>query len=113
MNNSVQPPDSAQHKVLVLDGAEAGHMDSSFVRFDLKYRELDAEAFGRILPDLVIIPLFGKGVDAIETLERLETLGYRGVVIVRGPQLPNRAIVERELSAMVPALTVRLTGPIS
>jgi hypothetical protein len=63
------------------------------------------------LPDLVVLPLFGAGFDAIEALARLERFGFRGDVIVRTPDLPNSDIVERELAAVAPTLRVRLMGP--
>jgi hypothetical protein len=99
--------------VLIVDGASLGPAIEGSRLVTLSYSQIDAKALGALLPELVILPLFGKGFDAIEALQHLERLGYRGIVIVRGPVLPNRAIVERELAIMVPNLTVRLTGPMS
>jgi hypothetical protein len=99
--------------VLVIDGASPGPtMDGARIVM-MGFAQIDAKTLGELLPELVILPLFGKGFDAIEALQHLERLGYRGLVIVRGPVLPNRAIVERELAIMVPNLTVRLTGPLN
>jgi hypothetical protein len=99
--------------VLVIAGAGAGPLEPGLRAVTIAYPDLDARTLGTLLPELVIMPLFGNGFDAMEGLQRLERLGYLGTVIVRGPRLPNRAIVERELSAIVPVLTVRLTGPIN
>jgi hypothetical protein len=106
------PPGSAG-VVLIVDGASAGPAIEGTRLITLSYSQIDAKALGALLPELVILPLFGNGFDAIEALQHLERLGYRGLVIVRGPVLPNRAIVERELAVMVPNLTVRLTGPMN
>jgi hypothetical protein len=99
--------------VLLVDGVGLGAIDPAMRPVTISYTEIDAKTLNTLLPGVVILPLFGKTFDAIEALLRLERLGYRGQVIVRGPNLPNRAIVERELSAIVPALSVRLTGPIN
>ncbi len=99
--------------VLVVDGASQGVLAPAMRAVTVSYARIDIKTLGDLLPELVILPLFGDGFDAIEALQRLERLGYRGLVIVRGPNLPNRAIVERELAAIVPLLTVRLTGPIN
>jgi hypothetical protein len=109
-------PDASQGSagvVLVVDGASPGPVVEGTRMVTLSYAQIDAKTLGSLLPELVILPLFGTGFDAIEALQHLERLGYRGLVIVRGPVLPNRAIVERELAAIVPHLTVRLTGPMN
>ncbi len=99
--------------ILVVEGASPGPVTAGAQIVTRQYRQIDAKLLGSLLPELVILPLFGAGFDAIEALQHLERLGYRGLAIVRGPDLPNRAIVERELCAMVPQLTVRLTGPMN
>jgi hypothetical protein len=110
---AVDAPSDPSGVVLVIAGASIGPLEAGLQAMTVDYRQLDAQTLGRLLPELVVVPLFGHGFDAIEALQRLERLGYRGTVIVRGPALPNRAIVERELAAMVPGLAVRLTGPIN
>lgn len=47
--------------------------------------------------DLVVAPLFGQEIDALEILEQLAGLGYRGTLLVIAPRLPNHQIVLREL----------------
>jgi hypothetical protein len=109
-------PDEPQGKVdivLLIEGASPGPIFDGTQIVTRRYDQIDARTLGTLLPGLIILPLFGNGFDAIEGLQHLERLGYRGMVIVRGPVLPNRAVVERELSVMVPNLTVRLTGPMS
>jgi hypothetical protein len=102
-----------QGVILVVEGAHPGPVTAGARLVTLRYAQVDAKVLGALLPDLIILPLFGHGFDAIDALQHFERLGYSGMAIVRGPVLPNRAIVERELSAMVPGLTVRLTGPMN
>ncbi len=109
-------PDETRDKaevILLVAGASPGPTLDGTRIVTLQYSQIDAKTLGALLPALIILPLFGDGFDAIEALQHLERLGYRGTVIVRGPELPNRAIVERELAVVVPGLTVRLTGPMS
>lgn len=52
------------------------------------------------LPDsleLVVAPLFCADFDALEIIETLGSAGYRGVLRIMTPKLPNRQIVLREL----------------
>jgi hypothetical protein len=98
-------------KVLVLGGVEPPAPSPNVVLTRLTYAELNARVLSTVLPDLVILPLFGQGFDAIDALGQLERFGYRGDVLVRAPALPNVPIVERELAALAPNLRVRLTGP--
>ncbi len=104
-------PDDGTRTVLILDGAGPGNLDAALRIISLGFQQLDAKLFSTVLPELVILPLFGPDFDAIDALQRLERLGYRGIVIVQGPSLPNRAIVERELGTVAPQLTVKLTEP--
>jgi hypothetical protein len=99
--------------VLLIGGAEAGALPPDVTVVALPYARVTASIIVEVRPDLVIMPLFGPGFDAIEALTQLERFGFRGEIIVRGPNLPNSRIVERELAAVVPNLKVRLTGPVS
>ena len=60
-----------------------------------------ADLAGHIpLPDsleLVVAPLFCADFDALEIIETLGSAGYRGVLRIVTPKLPNRQIVLREL----------------
>jgi len=49
--------------------------------------------------ELVVAPLFCNGFDALELIEVLGTAGFRGVLRIVAPKLPNRQIVLRELRA--------------
>lgn len=99
--------------VLVIDGTEGVETPSGAVVHNLNFRELTGRKVSEILPDLVIMPLFGPGFDAVETLAQLERFGFRGEVLVHTPKLPNSALVLRELSAAAPTLKVTLRGPLS
>jgi hypothetical protein len=47
--------------------------------------------------ELVVVPLFCAQFDALEVIEVLGAAGYRGLLRVVAPSLPNRQIVLREL----------------
>lgn len=47
--------------------------------------------------ELVVAPLFCGEFDALEMIEALGSRGYRGLLRVVAPKLPNRQIVLREL----------------
>jgi hypothetical protein len=47
--------------------------------------------------ELVVAPLFCDDFDALEIIEVLGGQGYRGMLRIAAPKLPNRAIVLREL----------------
>lgn len=72
---------------------------------------LTADLLARLLPDAVIVPLFGPWSDALDLAERLQALGYRGALLVLAPPLPDRALVLRELTGAAPGLQVRLLMP--
>lgn len=99
--------------ILVIGGVQPGVFSPDVTQTELSYADLTARMLSTILPDLIILPLFGAGFDAIEALGRLHRLGYQGEVLVRTPELPNIKIVERELTALAPTMHVRLTGPFS
>lgn len=98
---------------LVIGDAHPGPLPAEVTQVNVSFAQLNAHIISQLLPDLIILPLFGPGFDAIEVLAQLERFGYRGDVLVRTPALPNSRIVERELAAVVPNLRVRLTGPVS
>jgi hypothetical protein len=47
--------------------------------------------------ELVVAPLFCADFDALEMIEALGSRGYRGLLRVMTPKLPNRQVVLREL----------------
>jgi hypothetical protein len=98
-------------RVLVIGGGDTGRVPADAQVTTLPYARINARTVSEVLPDVVIMPLFGPGFDAIEALGQLERFGFRGEVVVQGPNLPNSRIVERELAAVAPQLKVRLLGP--
>jgi hypothetical protein len=69
---------------------------------------VDAALLARLDPRLVLCPLLGAGFDALQVAERLERLGWTGRLRVLAPALPAPAMVEAELAARAPGLTVDL-----
>ena len=67
-----------------------------------EFASIELEAFDSHLPlpatlELVVAPLFCKGFDALEIIERLGAQNFRKVLRVVAPKLPNRQVVLREL----------------
>lgn len=67
-----------------------------------EFASIELDGFDGYLPlpaglELVVSPLFCKSFDALEIIERLGEAGYRKVLRVVAPKLPNRQIVLREL----------------
>jgi hypothetical protein len=60
--------------------------------------------------ELVVAPLFCGDFDALEIIETLGAAGYRGLLRITTPTLPNRQIVLRELRshAVKQGLTIEL-----
>lgn len=66
---------------------------------------LDAETLRKAAPDLVLCALFAADLasgDAFALVERLETLHYRGRILVICPTLPSPRMIEAELQALGP-----------
>lgn len=63
--------------------------------------------------ELVVAPLFCDEFDALELIEQLGTAGFRGVLRIVAPKLPNRQIVLRELRshAVRQGITLELVEP--
>ncbi len=68
----------------------------------MRLAALNAAALARMAPDTVVIPLFAKAQDALGMVHTLESLGYRGRILVIGPALPNPDMVQDELRAAGP-----------
>ncbi len=69
---------------------------------------IDAGMLGRVAPDCVICRLFATDSDAMLVAETLAALGWRGRLLVIAPGLPNRAMVQRELQASAPGVTIEV-----
>lgn len=65
----------------------------------VSFARLDDIAPGMAEVDLVLAPLVCADCDAIEVIESLGRLGYRGKLRILAPKLPNRQIVLHELRA--------------
>ncbi len=65
----------------------------------IRFCDLGRAGLGPSGPETVLAPLFSDEFDALDLLERLAALKFRGVVMVVAPRLPNRLIVLRELQS--------------
>jgi len=72
-------------------GAQAGGM---------AFGDLTSAALVPVTPDIVVAPLISSDFDALDLLDRLSALNYRGRLRLVSPKLPNRQIVLRELRSV-------------
>lgn len=70
------------------------------------WRSLSAALLSRVLPDAVLTPLSAPEFDAIDMAEYLHDTGYRGRLLVVAPELPDRAMVHREIAGACPGIAV-------
>ncbi|WP_159458410.1 hypothetical protein [Roseisalinus antarcticus] len=66
------------------------------------FDELDPPLLTRCAPQIVLSPLFGDGFDALDLALRLQTLAFSGLYRAIAENLPNVAIVRREISLAAP-----------
>jgi|GEM_PF-838392 len=103
---------AGQAAVLVIDAPEAmaliADLDPRPAAIMVQWARLDATLLARIKPDCIVLPLLRSGFDVAQALQRLTALGYCGKVCALSPALPDRAMVEAELRAFAPGLTVDL-----
>lgn len=86
---------------------------------NLRHDEILSISFGELpaqdpLPtglELVVAPLFRTDFDALELIEALGKMDFRGTLRIVAPRLPNRSIVLRELRshAVRKGISVELT----
>lgn len=69
---------------------------------------ITAQLVSKVLPDIVVISLISNNSDAIEDLEVLSDLGFRGRCFVLTGRLPNRRLVLKELRQHAAGLRISL-----
>ncbi|QLQ18937.1 MAG: hypothetical protein HZT43_10025 [Exiguobacterium profundum] len=74
----------------------------------LRFVSLGAAQLAMLAPAVVAMPLWARGADAVQMLQRLAELGYSGPVEVHGPRLPDQRMVMAELTQVAEGLQVRL-----
>lgn len=75
------------------------------------FAELDARLLAQVRPDQILMPLLSSGHDAFAVVERLQTIGYTGLITVVALHLPNARMVETELRALGPGKRLALLTP--
>jgi len=73
-----------------------------------KKQMLCAEMINTVQPDAIIGPLITASWDIVDLGVELEEMGYRGDLFAMTRPLPRSELVIREVSAVCPALNVRL-----
>jgi hypothetical protein len=74
---------------------------------------LPATQLNRVLlaglnPRCVVLPLFPRGADISDLLDRLEECRFAGRILILAPPLPRRGMVLAELQAHAPGLRLQL-----
>ena len=86
-----------------ISGAWAG-----YTVVPLRFASLSVVHISMLAPAVVAIPLWARGADAVQMLQRLADLGYSGPVEVHAPPLPDVRMVIAELTQVAEGLQVRL-----
>lgn len=72
------------------------------------FARLDARLLATLRPEIVTFPLIGADCDAAQVVERLAILGFTGMALALAADLPDPAMVQRELQGLAPDLTLCL-----
>ncbi|MFD1911950.1 hypothetical protein [Halodurantibacterium flavum] len=75
------------------------------------FRMLCPQILAQMRPETIVAPLFGSGYDALDLVERLAMMGYRGRLFILAPSLPRPAIVQDDLNAAADGIDVTLILP--
>jgi hypothetical protein len=101
-------------KIILIAGAAVGpwpDLPQNAQAVVVSYAHLTLHLIKNILPDVIVLPLFGAGFDAMDVIIRLASMGYSGRVLVTGPALPRPALILRELAAFGPGMIITLISP--
>ena len=74
----------------------------------VKLSNLDQAEIARLQPDVVACTLISTANDAALIIEKLQTLGYAGQIVVISEPLPDPRLVQRELRALGPGSRLNL-----
>ncbi len=75
------------------------------------FDQIDAALIDQLRPDQILVPLIAASQDAMAVIERLEEIGYAGLITVVASQLPEPRMVEAELRALGPGNRLTLLTP--
>lgn len=70
----------------------------------LQFAHLNSTSLNALQPDFIIAPLFCPDIDCLDVGEALQSLGYQGCTLFVSDNLPNPAMIEKEIRQQVPAL---------
>ena len=93
---------------ILLDSSEPGPHSGAIIA---RFADLGIDMLQSVRPDLIVLPLFAPAQDAVNMIETLIALGYRGDITVLAPVLPRPQLVERELQILGPGKKLRLLVP--
>ncbi|WP_425090320.1 hypothetical protein [Tropicimonas sp. S265A] len=94
-----------RHKLLVVDACANAADDAICVT------QIDPDFLDTRRPEVVLTPLVSATFDAVEVAEALWCAGFTGELIVMAGPLPRPKLVESELRAVAPGVTLTLNVP--
>ena len=94
--------------MLVVEGGGPAASDPDGNALRVPFEGLDRALLDRVRPSLVVCPLFTPRFDAIQVMERLDTLGWRGRLCALSRPLPDPAMVCAEVQAAAPEIAFDL-----
>jgi hypothetical protein len=109
---TVQPPVVPATEGLLVVGLGQGFLANGAQKVPyVALSALDSVTLRRIAPDLILCALFGSDLaagDAFASVERLESLRYRGRILVLCQGVPRPDLIEAELQALGPGSLLTL-----
>lgn len=85
----------------------AGALPITTLRLD----DLSRDRLERLTIAVIACPLMAERHDATTVVQALKRAGYRGVLTVIAPRLPNVGMVEAELRGLCPDIRVKVISP--
>ncbi len=98
---------STGRKILVLADSNAGLENLNGIRA-VPWTGLKDLVREMVNPRLVLSPIFGDGFDVFEIAELLNGIGYKSDLRAFGPRLPNKQMIEDEISRAFPCLRFQI-----
>lgn len=111
---SAAPPSGEPEGVFVslgLPDGIAGVFAGALPITSLRMEDLSRDRLEGLNIAVIACPLMAEGHDAMMVVQALKRAGYRGVLTVIAPRLPNAGMVEAELRGLCPDIRVKVISP--
>ena len=99
---------ATRETVLVINRAMSAEQTSALLQgtaiVSAGFDTICAEFLARTKPDYILAPLLIGDLDILDIAEKLDGLGYQGVLLAVAPPLPNPRLIKAEVRALCPNL---------